>query len=772
MEFCTVENLVLSDVIHLEEGAYTFISSAHNTVSWLDHVVSSQSAHEHIISIEIDKSFVSSDHLPLQISFDFKCSHVTDVDDNEVTGSRPRIDWSSLGSMDLAKYKTACTDLMSSLPLDTDLHNCKDYHCTNPEHICAINELYNALINLLTMSSECIASDNLKKGDASKNIPGWNHYVKEEHWYARDAFLTWQANSKPRYGPIFEYMKLTRARFKKCLRYCRAIEDKAKADSLASKFVCKDNISFWNEMKKINMSKTSGNASNIEGVSGEQNIVKFWKDHYSEILNCVNDTTEESYVKDFIERHSGSDFNLIHVNELGEAIDSLKSGKSPGMDNLQSEHFKYAGDGLYVYLTLLFNSIFSHGYIPCELMKSAIVPILKDKKGLVTAKDNYRPIAVTTVMSKILELIMLNRMQDQVKTTDNQFGFKSNHSTDMCVYTMRSIIEYYNRCGSPVYVCFLDASKAFDRINHYKLFRKLINRNIDCKILRVLMYWYCNQTMCIRWGNSYSSCFNVTNGVRQGGILSPILFNLYMDGLSKTLTDTRIGCNMNGTFVNHLMYADDTCLLTPSPSALKKLLDICAEFALKNCIIFNEKKTKCMCFRPKSMQKLVVPVIPLNDKGLEFISQHKYLGMYINDDLSDDIDIKRHARNLYARGNMLVKSFKKCSEDVKKYLFRVYCSNIYGCSLWCNYNASSFKKVIVAYNDIYRAMLDIKRGESMSQIFVQHGVDHFNVLIRKYIYSFRERLFLSENSLIRTIVSSLFYKVSVMTYKWNNVLYI
>ena len=133
------------------------------------------------------------------------------------------------------------------------------------------------------------------------------------------------------------------------------------------------------------MSKTSRNARNIEGTSGEHNIVNMWQEHYSKILNCRNDKTEESYVKDFIERYSGSDFNLIHVSELGEAIESLKTGKPPGMDNLQSEHFKYAGDGLYIPYPVI-HSIFNHSYIPQELMKSAIGPILKDKKGLVTVE--------------------------------------------------------------------------------------------------------------------------------------------------------------------------------------------------------------------------------------------------------------------------------------------------------------------------------------------------------------------------------------------------
>ena len=180
-------------------------------------------------------------------------------------------------------------------------------------------------------------------------------------------------------------------------------------------------------------------------------------------------------------------------------------------------------------LRIIFNAMFSHGYLPSKLMETIIIPIFKDKKGLVTDKDNYRPVAVTSVVSKSIELILLIRLQNQLETVCNQFGFKTKHGTDMCVFSLKQIIEYYNSRSSPVYVCYLDASKAFDRINHWCLFNKLIKRGIDPMLIRFLVFWYSNQTFCVRWGNIYSPFFTVSNGVRQGGIMSPVLFNIYMD---------------------------------------------------------------------------------------------------------------------------------------------------------------------------------------------------------------------------------------------------
>ena len=141
-------------------------------------------------------------------------------------------------------------------------------------------------------------------------------------------------------------------------------------------------------------------------------------------------------------------------------------------------------------------------------MKTAIVPIIKNKIGDTSDKNNYhRPIALVTAASKIFELCLSVILKNYLFTQDQQFGFKSKHSTDFCIFTVKSVSKYYTQQHSPSYTCFLDASKAFDKINHFKLFRKLPDRKTPIVIMRILLFWYSKQTVCIKGGRAISGFF-------------------------------------------------------------------------------------------------------------------------------------------------------------------------------------------------------------------------------------------------------------------------
>ena len=238
--------------------------------------------------------------------------------------------------------------------------------------------------------------------------------------------------------------------------------------------------------------------------------------------NSVNQTIDVVYNVD-----GSTDFGDVVVlsAEVERAVRELVVNKSCGIDGIYAEHMLYSS-----------HVLFRFGFLPDEMMAVAIVPIIKSKSGRIMSKDNYRPIALASIVSKVLEKILLNRLYIFLDTCSNQFSFKKKHSTDQCVFVLKELIDSYRMLNGSVFTCFLDASKAFDRVNHTLLCDKLCARGVPFYLIRLLVYWYEHQRMCVRWGGVNSSSFSVTNGVRQGGILSPYLFNVYVDDETQFLS--------------------------------------------------------------------------------------------------------------------------------------------------------------------------------------------------------------------------------------------
>ena len=385
--------------------------------------------------------------------------------------------------------------------------------------------------------------------------------------------------------------------------------------------------------------------------------------------------------------------------------------------------------------------------------------------------NNYRPIALVTVASKIFEIILLDIFELSLQTSDNQFGFKKKHSTDHCLFVLKNVIDYYRSHGSPIYTCLLDASRAFDRVNHWNLFKKLINRGVPLIVVRILVYWYRTQTFCVKWGSVTSVFFNVSNGVRQGGILSPYLFVIYVDDLSALLNSSGVGCHINNSPINHIFYADDLCLMAPSPSGLQKLLDICVRFGLDNDIIYNTNKSMCMVFKPPSYSCKCPPMYLGNDT-LDYVDRAKYLGVLLTANFKDDDDMMKHLRAFYIRSNTLIRKFYHCSIDIKLLLFRSYCTPSYCSHLWVNFNKVTYNKLRVAYNNVYRRILGYSRRDSASNMFVTNGIDNFDTLIRKNVYSFRSRVQSIKNSLVSDVYNLITLVRNNMFVKWMDILYI
>ena len=185
---------------------------------------------------------------------------------------------------------------------------------------------------------------------------------------------------------------------------------------------------------------------------------------------------------------------------------------------------------------------------------------------------------------------------------------------------VKETIMYYHANESDVYCTFLDATKAFDRVNYRKLFEKLLYLGLPAVIIKLLFNMYTGLSTCVLWNGVTSNVFPVANGVRQGGILSPILFCVYLDGLILKLIEARVGCFIGQVFAGVFVYADDITIIAPTPSAMRAMLNICDSYANEFCIKFNASKSKCLYYPSQANSRCK------NDASL---SQFTLAGHYI-----------------------------------------------------------------------------------------------------------------------------------------------
>ena len=162
-------------------------------------------------------------------------------------------------------------------------------------------------------------------------------------------------------------------------------------------------------------------------------------------------------------------------------VNHLKSGKWDGFERLCSDHFINGTKGYiyYVFLSIILTLFLSHGFTPDSLILGTMIPIPKENNKYFCSSSNYRAIALSSILNKILDWIILLKEHKSLSGSLLQFGFKKGISTTQCTHRLLEIVDYYNYNKSDVFVLMLDASKAFDRVRYCKFFNELLDRDIS-----------------------------------------------------------------------------------------------------------------------------------------------------------------------------------------------------------------------------------------------------------------------------------------------------
>ena len=757
-EFCTENGLMISDSHFLgaANSTYTYVSAAHGTTSWLDHCVSSPRLHSTIQNISVKYDVCVTDHMPLVI--DVMLQPTTFVVMETESRNAPKPSWGTVTVQQVLLYnESVYAELAAVNPYIRNLRNDCVGQCDDESHIQKISACCKALTEAVTISGSHCFEQRQHRLSHTRCLPGWNENVRIRYQAARRAFLHWRSCGSPRENYVALQMRQTRLSFKYALRRCKREQSIFNVNKLAASLLSQEYSRFW-VLVKQQLGGGTPIPPSFGAVVGSEDIANMWADHFKAIFNDTSCGSDKDIISHFVNAQS-PEVPPITTDEVCSAVGKLKNGKAAGWDNMSNEHLLHLHPDFLSIIATVLNGMLNHGTVPSDIIYSLLKPLVKDKSGALDDRTNYRAVALSTTLSKVLELVLFVRLQPFLKTSDAQFGFKSAHSTTHATFVIKEIVNYYTQRGSPVYACFLDASKAFDRVCHSKLFEILSKRNVPLAYIKLLTHWYTSQTMGVKWASSTSYQFPIANGVRQGGNLSPLLFSVYIDDLLHSLQSAPIGCHIGRRAVNVLAYADDIVLLSPSRAGLQKLVDMCETFALSRDIKFNVKKTVCMVFDPQRSHGHLSgsrsPNITLGGNSLTWVTEFKYLGHIVQCNLSDRGDMRRMKRSLYYSVNMLCALLGNASKEILVKLFRTYCVGFYGCELWDPFrDRKAFRELCVAYHSCLKKMLRLPKSSRNHPLCNAIKILTCPMLVASRQILFFKKLLLSENMIIQAILAS------------------
>ena len=231
--------------------------------------------------------------------------------------------------------------------------------------------------------------------------------------------------------------------------------------------------------------------------------------HFANIFeDLYNSVSDEKEVQDFqlalkkrINQSSMRDVLKVTPSLIAEAVLHLKSGKSDPVFEFSSDCIKNAPTLFYEHLALVFRSFLIHGHISSELMVSTLIPLLKDKLGDICASSNYRSIALSRLIFKIFDWVIILLYGERLNLDDLQFSYQPNVSTNMCTWMAVETIQHFLRNGSEVFICAMDMSKAFDKVKH-----GLFSKNSWTEACQKYSYDY----SCVCIGNNWPMCDGTT----------------------------------------------------------------------------------------------------------------------------------------------------------------------------------------------------------------------------------------------------------------------
>ena len=465
-----------------------------------------------------------------------------------------------------------------------------------------------------------------------------------------------------------------------------------------SKYFKENKKLFWNGVngqrkKKEQMSmRVKDSEGNV--MTEPTGVKRRWSEYFEQLLNV--DDGRRAELTEVRVGGGNETVNIdmdVRVDDVRKAVKKLKKGKSPGVDGITSEMLKYGGECLLEWLTRVCKVCVSEEKVPNDWIRAIIVPLYKGKGDRSDCK-NYRGISLLSIPGKVYGRIVIERIRSLTEGMigEEQCGFRSGRGCVDQVFVMKQMSEKFVDKSKCLYVAYMDLEKAYDRIDRDAMWRVLSMYGINGQLLKAVQSLYTGSEACVRVCREEGEWFEVGVGLKQGCVMSPWLFNLFMDGVMRevrekvddvgaTMWDARRNCEWK---VEWLMFADDTVLIGDSEEKLERLVHeferVCGRRKLK----VNVTKSKTMKIG-KNVEENEMNV-HLNNRRMDEVDTYRYLGVDISNDSGMSEEVNHRIGEARKACGALKDLWKKrhISREAKVGMYEgiIEPSLLYGCEAW------------------------------------------------------------------------------------------
>ena len=710
------------DTVPAISHAYCQLRENEAVCSLVDHFIVNKSLYDAILeagSIQSDENF--SWHDP--IYFKIGLSNLNLQLETLQYTAKPS--WNKASEENKSQFTECLNAKLANLDISNHLLQCKDLNCKI--HIQEINNYCEDLLEAVDESAVETIPISKPYCKSKFGFPGWNDLVKPYKDEALHWRSLWLCAGRPNSSPLYYNMKSSKAQYKYAVRRLKKSAEQIQNSKFLESLLDGKSGNIYKEIKKFRGEQKTV-SSRIDDEVGSENIANHFAFKYSDLYSKCNlgkkfDSLKKNIENSLCEQDQAEVF-MIDENIVKEAIKKMKGGKADVTFGFSSDCLMNGPDALYKHLASLFRAFLIHGQVASILLLCSLIPIVKNGVGDLTSSDNYRAIAKSALVLKVFDWVLLLSQGEKLSSDQLQFGYQQLSSTVMCTWAVSSVVSHFNRAGNDVFGALLDCSKAFDMVDWVLLFEELIKRKVSAVFLRVLLFIYSKQQCDVQWNGRGSFKFSVTNGVRQGAVSSPILFNIYVDKLIKQLRSSKLGCRIGHMYYGIMVYADDIVLLCPSRMGLQAMMDICQKFAESHNLQFStncnpvKSKTKCIHF---SKKRVNLESILLNGNRLPWVESANHVGNILERNNSFNQDVKTKRGSFIGRVHSILQEFSFANPLLKMKVIDVYASSFYGSCLW-NFFSGQCDTLYTAWNNAIREAFSLPK--MTHRYLIEHISEH------------------------------------------------